>query len=60
MSVLCGGISYVLKDLLVTIATSFIGAYLAIRGLSFALGNFPSEYDIYRQITNGKLDVRCE
>ena len=53
-----GGISaYFLKDLLVTITTSFIGAYLTIRGISIPLGGFPSEYEIYKQIKSGNLEV---
>jgi len=56
-SSLCGGIAYFLKDLLTTIATAFIGAYLTVRGLAIAIGKFPNEYEIYKQIRSGNIDV---
>ena len=56
-SALCGAIAYSLKDLLTTLATAFIGAYLSVRGLSIAIGKFPNEYEIYKQIRAGNIEV---
>ena len=55
--ILCGVSAYFLKDLLVTLSTSFIGAYFVIRGLSIPIGGYPSEYEIYQQIRTGSLEV---
>ncbi len=57
---LCGVIAYSVEDLLVIIATSFIGAYLSVRGLSFFVGRFPSEALMYTQISEGNLEYTWE
>lgn len=54
---LCGASAYFLKDLLVTLTTAFIGAYIIVRGLSIVMGGFPNEYEIYQQIKSGSLVV---
>jgi hypothetical protein len=55
--ILCGVSAYFLKDLLVTLTTSFIGAYFIVRGLSIPIGGYPNEYEIYQQIRTGSLEV---
>ncbi len=57
-SALCGAIAYYVKDLLTTLATAFIGAYLSVRGLALAIGKFPNEYEIYQQIRSGNVEVQ--
>jgi len=37
----------------VIISTSIIGAFATIRGISIFAGGYPSEYDLYRDITSG-------
>lgn len=56
-SALCGVSAYFLKDLLVTVATAFVGAYLAARSATVHVADFPNEYEIYKRIVSGNLEV---
>ena len=38
--------AYILKDIIIIFATSFIGAYTLIRGISLFAGGFPSEFTV--------------
>ncbi len=59
ITVVCAFAAYAIKDLLVTVATSILGAYLSVRGLSLILGGFPDEYDTFMKLKNGDYNVEC-
>ena len=47
-------IAYFLQSFIIIFATSFIGSYVCIRGVSFILGGFPSEFTIIDLINAGE------
>jgi len=48
--------SYLIDSLIVIVATSLIGAYLAVRGLSICLGGFPDETYTSQLIVNKEFN----
>ena len=44
--VACIILAYFLKSFIIILATSFIGSYALIRGISLFAGHFPSEYTV--------------
>ena len=38
--------AYILKDIIIIFATSFIGSYCLIRGISLFEGSFPNEFTV--------------
>ena len=42
--------------LVIIVGTSFIGSYLTVRGISFYLGGYPNEFQMYNDIQVGDLD----
>ena len=55
-TLICGVIAYSVKELLITIATSFIGAYLVVRGIALSVGGYPGLGLMYDEIKDGKID----
>eukprot|EP00826_Nyctotherus_ovalis_P061993 TRINITY_DN8889_c0_g1_i16.p1 TRINITY_DN8889_c0_g1~~TRINITY_DN8889_c0_g1_i16.p1 ORF type:complete len:446 (+),score=106.73 TRINITY_DN8889_c0_g1_i16:72-1409(+) len=53
-TILCGMIAYSAKELIISIATSLIGAFLVVRGIALAFGGFPGLLEIYEHIRNGE------
>lgn len=49
-------ISYVLKTLIIILATAFIGSYAFIRGISLFAGGFPNIFTIISLRTDGETD----
>lgn len=49
-------LAYFLRDYIIIISTSFIGAYAFIRGISLFAGYFPSEYTIIDLKNEGEKD----
>lgn len=47
-----------LAEWIIMIATAFFGSYLAIRGVSFYAGGFPSETSIVHMIKNGHVTFK--
>jgi len=43
--------SFIIESLIIVIATSLIGSYLAVRGLSIVLGGFPDETYLSKLLT---------
>ena len=54
--IICIILAYFLRDYIIIFATSFIGAYAFIRGLSLFLGYFPSEYTVMDLKKRGEDD----
>lgn len=46
-------LGYQLRDGFVIISTSILGAFATVRGIAMFAGGYPSEYDLYRDITSG-------
>ena len=44
-----------LKTILI-IGTSFIGAFMVVRGVSFYIGGYPNEFELYNEIQVGNID----
>mmetsp|Transcript_39510 Transcript_39510/g.45369 ORF Transcript_39510/g.45369 Transcript_39510/m.45369 type:complete len:220 (-) Transcript_39510:14-673(-) len=55
-ALILGIISLKFLKLVMIIGTSFIGSYLAVRGISFYLGGYPNEFEMYNEIEVGDLD----
>ena len=49
-------ITFKLKKEIVIIGTSFIGAYIFIRGISLFAGHFPDEFTIADLVNNGEYE----
>jgi len=48
-----GYLAFIWEDHIVILATSLIGAYLFIRGISIFAGGFPNEITLYQEISEG-------
>ena len=48
--------AYFIRDYIIIFATSFIGAYAFIRGISLFAGHFPSEYTVMDLKKRGEKD----
>jgi hypothetical protein len=46
-------LAYYFENRIVIFSTSFIGSYLFIRGLSIIIGGYPSEMQLYEDMSNG-------
>lgn len=55
-AVVFGIITFFFERPLMVFSTGIAGAYLAIRGVSFAAKGFPSEFDLYQRIKEGGED----
>lgn len=53
-TILCGMIAYSAKELIISIATSLIGAFLVVRGIALAFGGFPGLLEMYEHIRHGE------
>jgi len=42
-----------LRDGFTIISTSILGAFATVRGIAIFAGGYPSEFDLYRDITSG-------
>lgn len=54
--VACIILAYFLKSFIIILATSFIGSYALIRGISLFAGHFPSEYTVIDLKERGETD----
>ena len=54
--IVCIVLAYFIRDYIIIFATSFIGAYALIRGISLLLGHFPSEYTVIDLKKRGEKD----
>mmetsp|Transcript_8962 Transcript_8962/g.6727 ORF Transcript_8962/g.6727 Transcript_8962/m.6727 type:complete len:140 (-) Transcript_8962:45-464(-) len=55
---LIGGIvAYKMKDGVMIIVTSFIGAYMFVRGISVFIGGYPNELEMINMVKTGTYDV---
>lgn len=45
----------VLKDIIRIVVTSFIGSYMAVRGISLFAGHYPDEFQLAREIEGGYM-----
>ena len=48
-----GCLAYYFEDNIVILSTAFIGSYLFIRGISMFIGGYPSEIELFNEISNG-------
>ena len=53
-AVIGGLASWKRPDIVVRFGTAFIGSYMLVRGLSFWIGGFPSETELYQAYMNGQ------
>lgn len=56
IALICAGLSFCIFEHLVIIATSFVGAYGLVRGISVYAGGYPNEFTIVQLIQNGLID----
>ena len=56
-AVICGVLSLFLFDHAIIIATSVIGSYTFIRGISFYAGGYPDEFDLANNVAAGNWDA---
>lgn len=49
-------LTYYFKENIVILSTSFIGSYLFIRGISIFIGGYPSEYELYTEMSTGTAE----
>jgi len=47
--------AYNLVYQIIIVSTSFVGAYLIVRGISLYVGDFPNEIDLHNNIIHGKF-----
>ena len=52
----CAIVNFFYKEVVTILSTSITGAYMAVRGLSFILGGYPSEVFIYDILKKQQLD----
>jgi hypothetical protein len=57
LAVIFGVISMFMFDYAIIVATSIIGAYGFIRGISFYAGGYPDEYDLVNNLQIGNVDA---
>jgi hypothetical protein len=55
LALIFGILGYVLFNQSVIVATSFIGAYMTMRGIGIMAGGFPNEYVLINQIQSGTI-----
>jgi len=51
----CAIASYYFRRQVILVSTSYVGAYLCLKGLGILVGGFPNEFTLYQQIKNGDL-----
>ena len=49
-------ISLKFLKLVLVLGTSFIGSFLIVRGVSFYLGGYPNEFELFNEIQVGDID----
>lgn len=49
-------LAYYFSENIVILSTSFIGSYLFIRGISMIFGGYPSEMELYNEISTGTAE----
>lgn len=54
-TIIGGILGFEFQNLIVIIATSFIGSYITVRSLSLIFGGFPNEFDLTRKLQTGVL-----
>ncbi len=53
-------INFFCKDVITILSTAITGSYMTIRGISFIIGGFPSEFLIYTLVSEKAFDqVSC-
>lgn len=56
----CAGICFYIaikvEKIVIIVMTSFIGAYVMVRGVSFYIGGFPSEMELRTELEDGVID----